>query len=511
MDNALSSEIAAEVADALRVEGIDKKGYGVLVKFVMEDVNLSFKAKVLYAYLCSYSGGNNEAFPSVERIKSELGLGKKLFNISLKELLDAGYLTKTQAKQERARFAHNIYTIILDPTRFQEAVKSKPEKYGPRESTVTLTGMKTYGYGLIPRLVMIDPRLSASSKGIYAYFVALAGSTLSLNRSVEQICRELTMNRSTYFKHLKPLIEYNYIIAKQIHNQQLGSNVFTLVQKPDEEEQQTNRKEKIVVTEADKQNSQSAKKGTTVDASNSRRRKNDQSAKKESTVKETTVKAAAEEEATVKEITVDETAVNETAANVTTEKEPSINNSVPINSRINNSLFINSLSINREPGRKPPLFEIVESSNLHRDGLTDSAFRKDMSFLGREVISVSIEEIDNLKRRELASFIFEYLGISHESFLNELPIDFDDVQKLGEILVDILMDKRKEFTVGELKIERVDLIRRYLQLDYESISGIAFRLHQVTRPIRNIKFYCLSAFYNAGVQKALLEEQYNEL
>ena len=45
-----------KIEDLLKFEGIECKGFGVLPKFVMRDVDLGIGAKGLYAYYCSLAG-----------------------------------------------------------------------------------------------------------------------------------------------------------------------------------------------------------------------------------------------------------------------------------------------------------------------------------------------------------------------------------------------------------------------------------------------------------------------
>ena len=63
------------MSDKLILEGVMSKGYGTVPKLVMQDLNLSIEAKAIYSYLCSFAGAGKTAFPSVELIKSDLGIG----------------------------------------------------------------------------------------------------------------------------------------------------------------------------------------------------------------------------------------------------------------------------------------------------------------------------------------------------------------------------------------------------------------------------------------------------
>lgn len=84
-------------------------GYGQIPKIVMCDRELSVTAKAIYAYLCSYAGGGNQAFPGTIRMQQDLCLSKDTFFKHLKLLEESGYITKIQTVSEGNKFANNIY------------------------------------------------------------------------------------------------------------------------------------------------------------------------------------------------------------------------------------------------------------------------------------------------------------------------------------------------------------------------------------------------------------------
>lgn len=103
---------------------INSKGYGVMPKLVMQDRELSITAKVIYAYLASYTGNGDSCFPSRDRVCYDLGIGKDTFIKHLALLKDSGYITVTQ-KKENGRFSHNVYTLnseIIPCTDFKDTV-----------------------------------------------------------------------------------------------------------------------------------------------------------------------------------------------------------------------------------------------------------------------------------------------------------------------------------------------------------------------------------------------------
>ncbi|WP_252244518.1 MULTISPECIES: helix-turn-helix domain-containing protein [unclassified Clostridium] len=121
--------------DQLFCTGIYKEGYGIIPKSVMRS-NLSCGAKVLYAYICSFTGAGNSAFPSLELMCNELGMSEKKIYKCRKELIDNN-LIAIEKKRIGSKYTNNIYTIItnpisekyIEPSRF-ECVQNEPSKNG---------------------------------------------------------------------------------------------------------------------------------------------------------------------------------------------------------------------------------------------------------------------------------------------------------------------------------------------------------------------------------------------
>ncbi|MBQ9001879.1 MAG: helix-turn-helix domain-containing protein, partial [Eggerthellaceae bacterium] len=74
-----NSETERAARDYVVVEGINARGFGTVPKAVMRDATLPVEAKGIYAYLCSFAGGGQTAFPSRATMLSELGLSKDRF------------------------------------------------------------------------------------------------------------------------------------------------------------------------------------------------------------------------------------------------------------------------------------------------------------------------------------------------------------------------------------------------------------------------------------------------
>ena len=80
----------------------------------------------------------------------------------MKQLKDQGYVQAKQQKVANGQFANNIYTIVSNPKKFQD---SGYEAKGTLQTSLAFTGLKMAGYGMIPRAVMYDSRLSVLRRG----------------------------------------------------------------------------------------------------------------------------------------------------------------------------------------------------------------------------------------------------------------------------------------------------------------------------------------------------------
>lgn len=220
--------------DLLRVEGIQSMGFGILPKFIMIDTDLTLEAKSIYAYFCSYAGNGTTTFPSRSKILFDLSIAKNRYYKHFDLLLQQGYITVKQQKEKNStRFARNIYTLVSNPKKFQNIPQnpSKKQLY----NNIAYSGLKSLGYGMIPKSVMIDQRLSIKSKGIYAYFCTFTGAGNIAFPQKDKILYHLGINEKTYYKFFNVLKEYNYITVVQRHiDGKLSTNEYILNDTPNE-------------------------------------------------------------------------------------------------------------------------------------------------------------------------------------------------------------------------------------------------------------------------------------
>ena len=219
--------------DRLCVEGIRCKGFGVLPKYVMLDPDLTIEAKTIYAYFCSFAGNGNTTFPGRDKILSDLLISKDSYYRHFRQLTDQGYISVRQETGKNATFGRNIYTLVANPKKFKE--KPADSKHGLEYSRIRFSGLQAMGYGTIPKLVMLDPRLPIKAKGIYAYFCSFTGSGNNAFPKKEKILFHLGITEPTYYKHYNLLTNLNYITAVQRHiSGRLGVNDYYLVDIPNE-------------------------------------------------------------------------------------------------------------------------------------------------------------------------------------------------------------------------------------------------------------------------------------
>ncbi|WP_242441819.1 helix-turn-helix domain-containing protein [Enterococcus faecium] len=103
-------------------------------------------------------------------------------------------------------------------------------------SRIRNSGMKSLGYGTVPKAVMLDRRLDIQAKGIYVYFCGFAGSGNSAFPKLDNILYHLQISKKTYYKYYNQLVKTNYIEAEQRQiNGRLGVNDYYLNENPDEE------------------------------------------------------------------------------------------------------------------------------------------------------------------------------------------------------------------------------------------------------------------------------------
>lgn len=208
-------ELADEQEALLCEEGLMSKGYGLIPKLVMTYPDLSITAKAIYAYLRSLAGNGTTAFPSVKNITYTLNVNKDTFYKHFATLKETALCLVKHTKSESSHFANNIYVlasqspVLVCPR--QEELTGENILHGK----VVPAGLNRDGYGMIPRLVMQDERLSHKAKAAYAYICSFAGAGTVAFPARDTILYHLGISHPVYYRLLHELIDLNYITVKQ--------------------------------------------------------------------------------------------------------------------------------------------------------------------------------------------------------------------------------------------------------------------------------------------------------
>ncbi len=71
------------------------------------------------------------------------------------------------------------------------------------------------GFGTVPKIVMLDARLTAQAKAIYAYFASFAGAGTTAFPRRATIMRDLCLSQATYYSHFNLLLKHGYLSVEQ--------------------------------------------------------------------------------------------------------------------------------------------------------------------------------------------------------------------------------------------------------------------------------------------------------
>ncbi|MCY0892603.1 MAG: helix-turn-helix domain-containing protein [Acidibacillus sp.] len=106
---------------------------------------------------------------------------------------------------------------------------------GEKEFTdiLQIEGVNAKGYGIIPKMVMKDVRLTMEAKAIYSYFCSYAGAGTQAFPSVPLILKDLNTSEKRYYRHFALLKKFGYIKTEQIKKEgKFAHTVYTLCTHP---------------------------------------------------------------------------------------------------------------------------------------------------------------------------------------------------------------------------------------------------------------------------------------
>ena len=123
-------------------------------------------------------------------------------------------------------------------------------------------GIMSQGFGLSPKIVMRDKRLTVEAKAIYSYIASFAGAGSQAFPGRDLMLEKLDISPKRYYKHLQLLIECDYLrIDREVDEHGWkGRNIYTLVAHPDSdytkpESLQTDRPQQMQLSCTDNRNS----------------------------------------------------------------------------------------------------------------------------------------------------------------------------------------------------------------------------------------------------------------
>ena len=110
----MSEKYKSSIEERLRKEGINCMGFGTIPKIVLRDDRLTRIAKLIYAYICSYAGNKDFAYPMVKKIAFDLGIHETTIAPHVRILKKLGYLRVEQGRKNN-HYSNNIYYIVEKP------------------------------------------------------------------------------------------------------------------------------------------------------------------------------------------------------------------------------------------------------------------------------------------------------------------------------------------------------------------------------------------------------------
>lgn len=477
----MSEDAKMPLQDELRIRGIYYHGYGILPKFVMCDTDLPLVAKAIYAFICSFSGKEGTAFPRRDTILSRLNISKQTYYNHLNILKEQGYISVQRQTNERGVYTHNIYFIEMNPKKFTE----KQVAVESGGSTLSHQDIKGAGYGAISKTVMMDERLHIKAKGIYAYFVSFAGAGKVAFPEVKTILYHLNLTETTYRKHLKSLLDANYIIIKQRHqNGRLGVNDYYLIDKPDDSTIVPKRRSKPTPNNGFRKASEqgrgaAAQEGIQSVISQStdgvlqsvRNQDMDESLAAQAVPRIDELQSVKKQDMGLQDVGKQDEEEQDMEKQDVEEQDEEKQDMRKSDTNINSPLNISSTSIN----------------SSHNQSINPAQPQ------------TTVEEmIDGLNETELKEVILKKIGIYDELFGGAAPSQQAlEIQKLVSLVVNTITVKEATIHIARADRARQEVVETLFGLTKEHYIYVLESLRKVTKQIQNPIQYQLTALYNA--------------
>ncbi len=440
-------------------------GYGQLAQYAMRDTDLPLTAKAIYAFLCSLAGSGTTTYPSRDTIVSRLKIGKNIYYKYRKILVDQGYLTVEQHKNEAGYFYRTDFIIEDKPPKFvadRRYNSDMTRTYG----TLTFTGMKAAGYGNICKTVMYDDRLSIKAKGLYAYFVSYAGAGNQAIPAQKTILYHLGINADSYHKYLAELTALNYLIVTQRHvNGRLSVNDYCFVPNPDEEK-------------AVQPKPTSKKKVILLDPSTGKERRH-QKPKISDTDKPVAPQGIHQEPK------ISDT--DEPIARQWIHQEPKKEDT-------GNEYTMKEDPPNEDTGKQYPVIE--DQSNIFSSSITSSFKHQSINPSTTQQASVT-HWIDMMDRKETKNYILEQIGYYDWVSTPSPPRNTDSILSLVDLVTATITRKTPTIRIGGEEKPRCETIDTLLSLGWEHYDFVLENVKMQKKHIKNVPAYYLTSLYNS--------------
>lgn len=103
---------------------------------------------------------------------------------------------------------------------------------GTDSDILQVQGVNSKGFGIVPKMVMQDERLSIQAKAIYSYFCSYAGAGRTAFPQISKITRDLDISKNSYYKHFNQLKDYGYVKVEQekVKGGHFSKNTYTLIE-----------------------------------------------------------------------------------------------------------------------------------------------------------------------------------------------------------------------------------------------------------------------------------------
>jgi DNA-binding transcriptional MocR family regulator len=171
----------------------------------MRDRQLPLLAKTIYAYFCAYAGKGYQAYPKRDKIVRDLRMNKNTYTKHLNTLISEGYIAKERTA------SGNLYTIVRTVPSYEKPAQADDDM----TDMLVMDSVSAQGFGTVPKIAMLDTRLTAQAKGIYAYFSSFAGAGTTAFPRHTTIMRDLNLSHVTYYTHYNLLLNFGYLTVEQ--------------------------------------------------------------------------------------------------------------------------------------------------------------------------------------------------------------------------------------------------------------------------------------------------------